>query len=78
MAESFYEDQNLGEIGWKVMISREPEDSTTTGSVPDESGSLPSPRRLKRHLPVDLQHHHLTCRHQQPQEVLQRIRREPD
>jgi hypothetical protein len=23
---TFYEDQNLGELGWKVMISREPED----------------------------------------------------
>jgi hypothetical protein len=22
---TFYEDQNLGELGWKVMISREPE-----------------------------------------------------
>ena len=22
---TFYEDQNLGEIGWKVMISRDPE-----------------------------------------------------
>jgi hypothetical protein len=23
---NFFEDQNLGEIGWKVMISRDPED----------------------------------------------------
>ena len=23
---TFYKNQNLGEIGWKVMISREPED----------------------------------------------------
>jgi hypothetical protein len=23
---TFYEDKNLGELGWKVMISREPED----------------------------------------------------
>jgi hypothetical protein len=23
---TFYEDQNLGELGWKVMISRDPED----------------------------------------------------
>ena len=23
---TFYEDHNLGELGWKVMISRDPED----------------------------------------------------
>jgi hypothetical protein len=32
---TFYEDHNAGEIGWKVMISRDPEDCTDHWQRPD-------------------------------------------